>query len=210
MQYSTNLLLRKPEGSDGSSMLTDLNYNWDILDAICTLLGIGGIWKERFVDVAAASVTAIHLAISGNGAVQNIITGITNPGDSRVATITTSNIASPSGNVVLTGLVRGVSTNETFVIVPGSTVIGNLPFDTITNIQLPAGVSASDTVSVGIGDKFGLQHMIDAANQVYKITVNAVDVTSTYASLVNAIYGTIDFSTAGVYQDMCVWYYQFA
>jgi len=206
MQYTTNLLLKKPESEDGSGVITDLNYNWDILDAIVHALNIEGIWKEFFTDVAAASATAIHAAITGNGAIQNITTAITNPGEGRNATITGS--ASAAGIVVLSGLVRGVADTESITIVGGSTVAGNKPFDTITNIKIPAELTNPNTVSVGFGDKFGLLHEIDAIGQVYKIAVNAVEVTGTYAALVNATYGTIDFSTVGVYQDMVVWYYQ--
>jgi len=208
MQYSTNLLLKEPECTDSTDILTDLIYNWDIIDAAMHALNIKGIWKEVFTDVAIASATAVHAAITGNGAIQNITTNITNPGEARNATITISDVDTPSGNVIITGLVRGEEDTETFVIVPGTTIVGNKAFDSFTNIQIPAGVSASDTVSVGIGDKFGLQHEIDAIGQVYKITINATEVTSTYAALVNATYGTIDFSTAGLYQDMVVWYYQ--
>jgi hypothetical protein len=170
-------------------------------------LDIEAVWKERFVDVAAASATAIHAAIAGTGIVQNVTSGITNPAEGRNVTVTATNNATPSGNVVLTGLVRGVSTTETLAISPGSITLGNKPFDTITNIQLPAGLTAADTVSIGIGDKFGLLHEITVIGQVYKITVNAVEVTGTYAALVNVTYGTIDFSTVEVYQDMVVWYY---
>lgn len=208
MQYSTNLLLKEPEWTDNTDILANLIYNWDILDAAVHALNIKGIWKEAFMDVAAASATAVHAAITGNSATQNITTNITNPGEARNATITASDNASPSGNVVVTGLVRGTSTTDTIAITAGSTVVGVKAFDTVTNIQVPAGVSSSDTVSIGIGDKFGLLHEIDAISQVYKIAVNAVELTSTYAALVNATYGTIDFSTVGVYQDMVVWYYQ--
>ena len=206
MQYTTNLLLKKPEISDGSDVITDLNYNWDILDAMINALNIKGIWKEIFTDVAAASATAIHAAITGTGAIQNITTAITNPGEARNATITGS--AGAVGNVVLTGLVRGTLTTETLVLNGTTLVKGNKAFDTFTNIKVPAELTAGKTVSVGFGDKFGLQHEIDAIGQVYKIAINAVELTSTYAALVNATYGTIDFSTVGVYQDMVVWYYQ--
>jgi len=206
MNYSTNLLLKKPEDDDGSGVLSDLNYNWDILDAMVHALNIKGIWKEVFTDVAAASATVIHAAITGNDAIQNITTAITNPGEARNATITGS--AGAAGNVVLTGLVRGIEDTE-ILILDGTTLVkGNKAFDTISNIKVPAELTAGKTVSVGFGDKFGLQHEIDAIGQVYKITVNAVELTSTYAALVNATYGTIDFSTVGVYQDMVVYYYQ--
>ena len=206
MQYSTNLLLKKPECTDPDNIITVLNYNWDILDGMVHALNIKGIWKEIFTDVAAASTTAIHAAIAGTGAVQNITTSITNPGEARNATITGS--AGAAGVVVLTGLVRGESDTESVTLDGTNTVAGNKPFDTITNIKVPAELTAGKTVSIGFGDKFGLLHEIDAISQVYKITVNAVELTSTYAALVNATYSTIDFSTVGVYQDMVVSYYQ--
>jgi hypothetical protein len=159
-------------------------------------------------DIKAASATGIHANITGNGATQNITTAITNPDESRNATITISNNSSPSGNVVITGLVRGTSTTETLAIVAGSTVQGNKAFDTVTNIQIPAGVSGSDTVSVGWGDKVGLTNEISAVAKVYKVVINAADVTSTYVtSKVNATYGTIDFTTIGAYQDIKIFYF---
>ena len=206
MQYSTNLLLKKPECTDPDNIITVLNYNWDILDGMVHALNIKGIWKEIFTDVAAASTTAIHAAIAGTGVVQNITTAITNPGEARNATITGS--AGAAGIVVLTGLVRGESDTESITLDGTNTVAGNKPFDTVTNIKVPAELTAGKTVSIGFGDKFGLLHEIDAISQVYKIAVNAVELTSTNAALVNATYGTVDFSTVGVYQDMVVWYYQ--
>ena len=206
MQYSTNLLLQKPEWDDDTDILTNLLYNWDIIDAAVHALSIKGIWKEEFKDVAVASTTAIHAAITGNGAIQNITTDITNPGEARNATITGS--AGAAGNVVLTGLVRGEEDTETIALDGANTVQGNLPFSSISNIQVPAELTAPKTVSIGFGDKFGLLHEIDAIGQVYHITVNTVEATSTYATKVNATYGTIDFSTVGIYQDMVVRYYQ--
>ena len=206
MQYTTNLLLKKPEDSDGSGVITDLNYNWNILDAMVHALNIKGIWKETFTDVAAAAVAAIHAAIAGTGAIQNITTAITNPGEARSATITGSSGA--AGVVVLTGLVRGESDTESITLDGTNTVAGNKPFDTVTSIKVPAELTAGKTVSIGFGDKFGLQHIISVISNVYKISVNAVELTGTYAALVNATYSTIDFSTVGVYQDMVVWYYQ--
>lgn len=206
MQTSTNLSLKKPEWTDGTDILANLLYNWDILDAMVHALNIKGVWKEVFTDVAAAFTTAIHANITGNGTIQDITTAITNPGEARNATITGN--AGAAGVIVLTGLVRGTSTTESITLNGAATVAGNKPFDTITNIKVPAELTAGKTVSVGFGDKFGLLHEIDAIGQVYKVAVNAVELTSDYAALVNATYGTIDFSDVGVYQDMVVWYYQ--
>jgi len=206
VQYSTNLLLKEPECTDPSNILTDLIYNWDILDAAMHALNIKGVWKEAFTDVAVADAAAIHANITGTGVIQNITTAITNPGEARNATITGN--AGAAGVVVLTGLVRGTSTTESITLNGTATVAGNKAFDTFTNIKVPAELTAGKTVSIGFGDKFGLLHEIDAIAQVYKITINAVELTSSYAALVNATYGTINFSTVGVYQDMVVWYYQ--
>jgi len=206
MNYSTNLLLREPECTDHSDILGDLNANWDLIDAFVHALNIKGVYKDVFQDVAIADADAVHANISGNDAVQNITTAITNPGEARNATITGS--AGAAGSVVLTGIVRGESDTETIVLDGVNTVKGNKAFDTFTNIKVPAELITGKTVSIGFGDKFGLQHEISAIGNVYKITVNAAEVTATYAALVNATYSTIDFSTVGVYQDMIVWYYQ--
>ena len=204
MQYTDNLVLKLPEDTDESLVRTDISYNWEILDNVVQALRM---FRMTVVDVRAANTDGIHAAIIGNGVTQNITTSITHPDESRNVTITISNNSSPSGNVVITGLVRGVSTNETIAIVAGSTVQGNQPYDIITNIQIPAGVSGSDTVSIGFGDKIGLTNEISAVNKVYKVVINAIDVTSTYVtSKVNATYSTIDFSTIGAYQDMKIFY----
>jgi len=203
MQYTTNLVLKLPEKGDESLVRTDINYNWSILDEI---VQSSKIYRMMIQDIKAASNTGIHAAITGNGTVQNITTGISNPDEARNPTITTTNNAAPSGNVILSGLVRGVADTETIAIIAGTIVQGNKPFDTVTNIQIPAGVTGADTVSIGFGDKVGLLYEISAINKVYKIEINSIDVTSTYADKVNATYGTIDFSTIGAYQDIKIFY----
>jgi len=203
MQYTENLTLKLPEEGDTSLVRTDMNYNWAILDAIV----ISSMMHRMMIqDIKAASLTGIHAAITGNSATQDIATEISNPDEARNPTITTTNNAAPSGDVVISGLVRGVADTETLTIIPGSTVKGNKPFDTVTNIRIPAGVSGADTVSVGFGDKVGLVYEISAITKVYKVEINSVDVTSTYADKVNATYSTIDFSTISAYQDIKIFY----
>ena len=122
MQYTDNLVLKLPEDTDASLVRTDINYNWEILDEVVQALRL---FRMTVVDIKAADTDGVHAAITGNGTIRNITTSITNPDESRNATITTTNNSSPSGNVVLTGLVRGTEETETFVIVAGSTVQGN-------------------------------------------------------------------------------------
>jgi len=179
-------------------------------DSIATSF-VGGIPASSrrhmtILDIKKADTESIHAAITGTGAIQNITTAITNPDESRNATITGS--AGASGNIVLTGLVRGVEDTETIALDGINTVQGNKPFDTITNIKVPAELTAPETVSIGWGDKVGLTNTISAAGRVYKIKINAVDVTSTYVpAKVNATYSTIDFTTIGDWQDITILYF---
>ena len=202
MQYTDNLVLKLPEDTDESLVRTDISYNWAILDEVVQALRI---FRMTIVDIKAADTVGIHAAITGTGAIQNITTGITNPDESRNATITGS--AGASGDVVLTGLIRGSEDTETISLDGTNTVQGNKSFDTITNIKVPAELISPKTISIGFGDKVGLTNEISAVSKVYKIVINAVDVTSTYVtSKVNATYSTIDFSTIGAWQDMKIFY----
>jgi hypothetical protein len=202
MQYTDNLVLKLPENTDESLVRTDINYNWAILDNVVQALRM---FRMTVVDVKASSTTGIHANITGNGAIQNITTAITNPDEPRNTTITGS--AGASGDMVLTGLVRGTEDTETIALNGTNTVQGNKPFDTVTNIKVPAELTSPKTVSIGWGDKIGLTNEISAVTKVYKVVINAIDVTSTYVtSKVNATYGTIDFTTIGAWQDMKIFY----
>ena len=202
-ENTTNLSLVKPQSEDNTVDWFDtMNDNMDLIDAAVLALRIS---RMIISDIQAADTDGIHGAITGNGAIQNITTAITNPDDSRNATITGSTGA--SGDVVLTGLVRGTSDTETIALDGTNTVQGNKPFDTITNIKVPAELTSPRTVSIGWGDKLGITKEISAVGNVYKIKINAADVTATYVtSKVNATYSTIDFSTIGAYQDITIFY----
>jgi len=162
----------------------------------------------HFQDLKAATDNAdyIHAAITGNGASQDITTDITNPDVPRVATLTMTNVSTPSGVGTITGLVRGVSTTDAITLVAGGTATGVKPFDTITNINLPAGVSSDDSVSVGIGDILGLPKEINLTADVYKKKVNNADATAELSGKVNATYGTVDCSTIIANEETTLWY----
>ena len=160
----------------------------------------------HFQDLKAASTTHIHAAITGNGASQDITADITNPDVPRVATLTMTDVTSPSGVGTITGLVRGVSTTDAITLVAGGTATGVKPFDTITNINIPSGVSSDDTVSVGIGDILGLPKEINLTADVYKKKVNNADATSELSGKVNATYGTVDCATIVANEETTLWY----
>jgi len=58
----------------------------------------------HFQDVRAADIDYIHITIAGNGAIQTITTDIINPDVVRNASITMTNIDTPSGIVTIAGI----------------------------------------------------------------------------------------------------------
>jgi len=161
-------------------------------------------YYDVFMDCLAASTNHVHAAMTGTGAEQEITTGITNPDVPRNISITTTNNASPSGDVKITGVdAKGNSVTEDITIVPGGTAYGNVAFATVSKITIPAGVSASDTVAVGISDKLGLSNVIYETGDVYKVKKNNADAT---IGTVNATYGTVDCATINAGDDFTIYY----
>ena len=160
----------------------------------------------HFQDLLPANASGVHAAITGTGAEQEITTEITNPDYARNISITTTNNDTPSGNVTITGLVRGTSTTEDIAISAGGTAYGNKAFDTITKITIPDGVSGSDTVTVGFSDKIGLSNPITSAADVYKKKVNNADATAELSGKVSTTYHTVDCATIVANEDMEIRY----
>jgi hypothetical protein len=160
------------------------------------------IIAQHFQDLLAADPDGIHAAITGTGGILEVTSGIINPDYARNISITTTNVAAPSGNVKITGIVRGESENENIAIVAGGIAYGNKAYDTVTKITLPAGVTAADTVTVGFSDKIGLANPITSAGDVFKKKVNNADATSELSGKVSAVYHTVDCATIIANKDM--------
>ena len=79
-------------------------------------------------------------------------------------------------------------------------------FDTVIEIVIPAGVTASDTVEVGFSDKIGLDNPIVVAGDVFKKKVNNEDKTSELSGKVSATYHTVDCATIVANEDMLLKY----
>ena len=161
---------------------------------------------QHFQDLLAANASGIHAAITGTGSEQNITTGITNPDYARNSSITTTNNASPSGNVKLIGLVMGKNDEEEITMIPGSIAYGNKAFDIVTKIVIPAGVTAADTVTVGFSDKIGLDNPIVVTGDVFKKKVNNEDKTSELSGNVSSVYHTVNCATIVANEDMLLKY----
>jgi len=171
-------------------------------DVIDSYLNYRRIVPQHFQDMLAADIEGIHSAITGTGAEQEITASITGPDYARNISITVTNVATPSGNVLITGIIRGVADTENIAIIAGSTAYGNKAFDTVTMITIPAGVSASDTVKVGFSDKIGLTSKLKSISSIYKKKVNHDDKTSEVSGKVNLTYNTLDCATISANQDM--------
>ena len=171
-------------------------------DIIDSYLNYKRIVAQHFQDMLAADIDGIHAAITGNSAEQDIITNIINPDYARNMSFTVTNIAAPSGNVTIIGIVRGVIDNESIAIIPGGTAYGNKAFDTIAKITIPAGVTVADTITVGFSDKIGLSSKISSISSVYKKKVNNVDKTSELTGNVDATYHTVNCAPVLANQDM--------
>lgn len=171
-------------------------------EVIGNFLNYRRIVTQHFQDILAADTNGIHSAITGNGAEQEITNNITNPDYARNMSITVTNVASPSGNVLITGIIRGETDSENIAIIAGSTAYGVKAFDTVTQVTIPAGVSASDTVEIGFSDKIGLSSRLKSISSIYKKKVNNEDKTSEISGNVNLTYHTLDCSIISANQDM--------
>jgi len=160
----------------------------------------------HFQDVRAAKDDYIHAAITGTGS-EKEITDIINPDVPRNASITTTAVAAPEGVVKLEGTNNlGQSAEEGITIEAGGTVCGNVAWATLSKITIPAGVSASDTVKVGISDKIGLITSIDNVDNVFKKKINNEDKSSEISGKVNKIYNTLDCATIAANAEITIWY----
>jgi len=161
----------------------------------------------HYQDVRAADDGYIHAAITGTGAELEVTSDITNPDVPRNMSIKTTNVATPSGDVEITGINSiGEADSETITIIPSGTAYGSKAFMIVTKIKLPAGVSASDTVTVGISDKIGLNHSIINATDVIKKTVNTIDETDEISGNVDTTNNTLNCATIGDYEDITIWF----
>ena len=131
---------------------------------------------------AIGTATYVHAAIALGAAAQDIATGITNPDYARFLSVKGN--ATMSGNVIITGTdINGAACTDTIALSNSSEVAGDVAFKTVTNINVPIKTNSSgDTVSVGVGNKFGFPIAIPNASAVlaksFDLVVDAGTVTA--------------------------------
>jgi hypothetical protein len=113
---------------------------------------------QKWTAPDAPGVDDVLAATLLTTAVQTISTGITNPDFPRLLTVTGGD-GNVTGDVVITGTnIRGETITDTIASSGASTVAGVKAFKTVTSIQLPVyAIAGTETISVGISDKLGLQ-----------------------------------------------------
>jgi hypothetical protein len=125
-------------------------------------------WTNPVAATAANVLAATALAVGAT----TVTTGLTNPDFPRNLSIT-GGAGGMAGNVVITGTnIRGTVITETIALSGTSTVVGNKAFATVTSVALPGYTNnTSDTVSVGVGVKLGLEREL-VADLVLGTSVN--------------------------------------
>lgn len=111
---------------------------------------------------ALGTTTAVHAAVTDNGAQQVVTTGITNPDVPRNVTATAGGTAADvkAIQVIVAGTnAEGSAISETlpaFTVNTTGTVTGSKAFKTVTSITIPAHDGTGATTAVGTGAKLGV------------------------------------------------------
>jgi hypothetical protein len=138
-------------------------------------------------DAVAPDNVGVHAAVDLGAEVQDIDTEITDPAVPR-SLVVKGNASGIAGDVVINGTnFAGEEITETIALSGADAVAGSKAFKTVININLPAKTNAEgDTVSIGLGAKWGLPYMLshDVVISAYlgnarEATVPTVAVSST-------------------------------
>lgn len=106
--------------------------------------------------------TAVHAAVTDNGAQQVVTTGITNPDVPRSVSATAGGTATDikAISVIVAGTnAEDVAITETlpaFTVDTAGTVQGSKAFKTVTSITIPAHDGTGATTAIGRGPKLGI------------------------------------------------------
>lgn len=161
----------------------------------------------RLQDVADDTATNVLAATAVATTTNSITTNITNPDYPRNVVLTLSSTAQrTAGNITLTGVdARGTATTELLAmtaITVSQTLTGNVPWASITSVAIPTQTRAF-TISVGLGEKFGLPLLPVASGDVFKVTKTNVHTT---AYTVNTTYGTVGMTAdVSANDDFGIW-----
>lgn len=142
--------------------------------------GTGEVIQSQAVgSPAIGSNTAIHAAVTDNGAPQTITTGITQPDVPRNVTATAGGTATDIKAIQV--VVHGTDIDDqvisetlpAFTVDTAGTVTGSKAFKTITSFTVPAHDGTGATTALGTGAKLGLNTRL-SRNTVVAAYLNGV------------------------------------
>lgn len=154
--------------------------------------GRSRVLSATYAAPAAASATAVHAAVTDNGATQTVTTGLTNPTIPRNVTAT---VGGTGANITATQVVvngtdmYGKVITETLPVFTAATpgiVTGSKAFATVTSVVIPAN-GTGVTTAVGTGLKFGLPVKLSRNTVVFTFQDN---VRETFAGATVAVDAT--------------------
>lgn len=212
--YRVTLDANESETISGSLIYTDLSYQW----AYVVIKSDGWNWQIiarsrlvaqsiHFQDLRAADEDYVHGPEIGQGSEKEVTTEITNPDVPRNASVKTTNFASPSGTVKITGIdSKGENAEDNIIIKPNDIAYGVVAFATISIITIPAGVTLEDTVTIGISDKLGLGSSIIKEADIFKKKVNDKDKSTEISGNVDTVYDTLNCATIVTDMEVTIWF----
>ena len=165
----------------------------------------GGERVQTEVIGAAASTTAVHAAVTDNGAQQVVTTGINGP---QVPARITATAGGTAGDIkAIQVIIAGTDpvgtaiteTLDAFTVNTPGTVTGLKVFKTVTSITIPAHDGTGATTAIGFSDVLGLNHRLSrkSVKSAYldavlegtapTVVVNATDIESNTVDLNSAL-----------------------
>jgi len=136
-----------------------------IKNKYATFIGNGfaskfGVWAQKWTQPDAAAVAAVHAAVTLTTAVQTISTSITNPDFPRTVVCKTTKAGGSMAGKIVTVYgtdIRGKAISEAITCGDDTAAESTKAFKTVTSFVLPTRITSGDTISIGIGDKLGLE-----------------------------------------------------
>lgn len=164
----------------------------------------------RLQDVANDASNNVLAATGVVSTTTSVTTSITNPDYPRnvVVSYQTTTTATATSLTIAGVDARGTSTSEALAVAAISgtqTLTGSVPWASITSFTWPTTRTEAVTLTVGLGEKFGLPLLPAASGDVFFVTLN-----NTYQNAVsytvNITYGTVlPIADVAANDDFSIW-----
>lgn len=132
------------------------------------------VYQEIGVPAALSNTAVLAATTLADGETTTVTAGITNP-DVYRNVIVKGNASGITGTVIINGTDwAGRDITEYITANGSSAVLGVKAFKTIKDIILPARNAGENTISIGVGNAFGLCRDIEVSDDVVSVYVDGV------------------------------------